>query len=182
MWICAEREASALVRVRDRSDEVSGYIGWGIRRPGPGYRGGVRSATPVTPVEQIIEVDGLTIAVRSVGLACCAVEVSEAQSAWSTRVVPQGEPDAHVLVVAGTVSVGLVESLLRMWQKVPQPRAVVAYGACTISGGPYWDSYIVRRGLPETLTPVVQVPGCPPRPDVLTGAVKQAAELAVKAG
>lgn len=75
-----------------------------------------------------------------------------------------------------------MQSLLEIWADVPTPRAAVAYGACTISGGPYWDSYRVRQGLPDEIAPVVEVPGCPPRPDVLTSAVAQAAQLALHGG
>lgn len=44
---------------------------------------------------------------------------------------------------------------------------VVAYGVCTITGGPYWDSYAVVRGIEAD----VVVPGCPPRPEALRDAV-----------
>ncbi|MEI2642537.1 MAG: hypothetical protein V9G10_09430 [Candidatus Nanopelagicales bacterium] len=51
----------------------------------------------------------------------------------------------------------------------PQPRLVVAYGVCTISGGPYWDSYSVGP-----IEADVVVPGCPPRPEALVAAVRGA--------
>jgi len=51
---------------------------------------------------------------------------------------------------------------------VPQPRLVVAYGVCTISGGPYWDSYSVGP-----IEADVVVPGCPPRPEALLYGVMQ---------
>jgi NADH-quinone oxidoreductase subunit B len=130
--------------------------------------------------ERVVPVDGRTIAVRAVGLACCAVEVADGMAALSTpseMASEAGEPAAHVLVVAGTVSHGLVDRLVDLWRHTPEPRAVVAYGACTISGGPYWDSYSVLNGLPADLAPAIQVPGCPPRPDVLDAAIVAAARL-----
>jgi NADH-quinone oxidoreductase subunit B len=52
----------------------------------------------------------------------------------------------------------------------------MAFGACTASGGPYWDSYSVAQGIDETIPVQVYVPGCPPRPEALIAAILSIAE------
>ena len=85
-----------------------------------------------------------------------------------------------VLVVAGTVTHAMAPAVQALHDAVTRragraPR-VVAFGACTLSGGPYWDSYSVRAGL-EGLVPVdVHVPGCPPRPESLLSALRSLGE------
>jgi NADH:ubiquinone oxidoreductase subunit B-like Fe-S oxidoreductase len=81
-----------------------------------------------------------------------------------------GAADVNVLVVAGTVTSRLAPELAAAYAQLPQPRAVLAFGACAATGGPYWDSYSVLPGA-HTVIPVdVWVPGCPPRPaDLIAG-------------
>jgi NADH-quinone oxidoreductase subunit B len=81
-----------------------------------------------------------------------------------------GAPSLHVLVVAGTVTVQLAPVVLAAWAEVPEPRAVLAFGACATTGGPYWDSYAVLPGAHEVVDVDAWVAGCPPRPaDLLAG-------------
>jgi len=61
-----------------------------------------------------------------------------------------------------------------------EPKVVVAFGACAISGGPYWDSYSVISGAHELVPVDIQVPGCPPGPEELAAALLQAVELTRK--
>lgn len=84
--------------------------------------------------------------------------------------VADGAPaDAHVLVVAGTVTLGSVARLEQAWAALPEPRAAIAYGVCASSGGPYWDSYAVTvaHAVPYSRF----VPGCPPPRATLLDAV-----------
>jgi NADH-quinone oxidoreductase subunit B len=75
--------------------------------------------------------------------------------------------DLTIVVVAGTVTVAAADQLQESVLAKPEPRIVVAFGACAISGGPYWDSYAVVPGF-GTLLPVdLVIPGCPPRPEAL---------------
>ncbi|MBW3085682.1 NADH-quinone oxidoreductase subunit B [Austwickia sp. TVS 96-490-7B] len=115
--------------------------------------------------------------VRSVGLplACCAVEVAAA------RRLLAGTPDAEtstasdVVVVAGTVTDVMAASIRSEYDDVRERTGadvpVVAFGSCAISGGPYWDSYAVCRGVAQILPVDVCVPGCPPRPEALIEAL-----------
>ena len=117
--------------------------------------------------------------VFDVGLACCAVEFLAASLGGDDDVARLGalpvtaEPgDAQVLVVSGTVTDRLAPSVRALYDRLPEPRHVVSFGACANSGGPYWDSYSVVKGV-HTLLPVdVWVPGCPPRPEALLGALR----------
>jgi len=114
-----------------------------------------------------------------VGLACCAVEFLAASLGGTDDVARLGalpvtaDPgEAQVLVVSGTVTDRLAPSVRALYDRLPGPKHVISFGACANSGGPYWDSYAVVKGV-HTLLPVdVWVPGCPPRPEALLGALR----------
>jgi NADH-quinone oxidoreductase subunit B len=82
-----------------------------------------------------------------------------------------GDRAQIVVVVSGTVTdrlvpavLGLIDGVTRVSGRVP---TVVSFGACASSGGPYWDSYAVTKGVDEVVPVDVYVPGCPPPPEVL---------------
>ena len=77
----------------------------------------------------------------------------------------------NVFIVAGTVTDKLAPLVLRAYQKVPGPKRVLSFGACSNSGGPYWDSYCVTKGVDQIIPVNVYVPGCPPRPEALLHAL-----------
>ena len=112
------------------------------------------------------------------GLACCAVEVaaalrrSRALAAAGEGAGGEGKElgdpgPLNVFVVAGTVTDKLAPFVLRAFQDTPAPRRVLSFGACSNSGGPYWDSYCVTKGVDQFIPVDVYVPGCPPRPEAL---------------
>ena len=143
------------------------------RTPLPTVHDGVPVKGPASVRD--ITVDGEIVRVVGIGLACCALEVVEGVAALPTDEATDREPGAHVIVMGGTVSLGIKANLDRIWAETPDPKIAVAFGVCTISGGPYWDSYAVLPGLRGEYGQAVEVPGCPPRPDVLRGAVEAAA-------
>jgi NADH-quinone oxidoreductase subunit B len=111
----------------------------------------------------------LSLRVFDAGLACCAVEVEAALRqcrAGVGQAASQGSV-VHVLIVAGTVTDKLAPYVLRAYQDTPRPRRVLSFGACSNSGGPYWDSYCVTKGVDQFIPVDVYVPGCPPRPEAL---------------
>ena len=60
------------------------------------------------------------------------------------------------------------------FDQLSEPRVVIAFGACAISGGPYWDSYSVLPGASEVVPVDIFVPGCPPSPEDLAKALELA--------
>lgn len=109
--------------------------------------------------------------VEYLDLACCGVEAASRAAQDAVAALPAAVTDAdlNVLVVAGTVTRAAAPRVAAAIEALPEPRRVVAFGVCTISGGPYWDSYAVQPGI---LADVI-VPGCPPRPEALAEALAQ---------
>jgi NADH-quinone oxidoreductase subunit B len=105
------------------------------------------------------------VRVFDAGLACCAVEVSAALRRCAGQL--PGDAAVNVLVVAGTVTDKLAPLVLAAYRDLPAPRRVLSFGACSNSGGPYWDSYCVTKGTDQLIPVDVYVPGCPPRPEAL---------------
>ena len=114
-----------------------------------------------------------------VGLACCAVEFVAAtldpRALAELDVQPYaGSPArADVLVVSGTVTDKMAPAVRRIYEQMPEPRHVISFGSCANSGGPYWDSYCVTKGV-DTILPVdLYIPGCPPRPETLLDGLRR---------
>jgi NADH-quinone oxidoreductase subunit B len=116
------------------------------------------------------------------GLACCAVEFVAASMTRPEFVrrglerVSDGPRQAEVMVVAGTVTDKLAPGIRRVYESLPEPRFVLSFGACSNSGGPYWDSYSVTKGVDQLIPVDVYVPGCPPRPEALLHGLRQLQE------
>jgi NADH-quinone oxidoreductase subunit B len=112
------------------------------------------------------------LSVFNLGLACCAVEFVSASMAEhgflprdpSTERVPG---QAELMVVSGTVTDKMAPAVRRLYDEMPEPKYVLSFGSCANSGGPYWDSYCVTKGVDQILPVDVYVPGCPPRPEAL---------------
>lgn len=74
---------------------------------------------------------------------------------------------ADLLLVTGIMTRNLEEAARRTYEAMPEPRLVVAVGACAISGGVFAGTYAGRNGIGDVLPVDVFVPGCPPRPEAL---------------
>jgi NADH-quinone oxidoreductase subunit B len=135
---------------------------------------GLGSPADRGPVRLDLTWDGRdwTVWMVDVGLACCSVEVMAAALASGAtraagRLVRDDAARVDVLVVSGTCTDVLAPAVRRIWEQLPEPRRVVSFGACSCTGGPYWDSYSVTKGIDQVLPVDVYVPGCPPRPEAL---------------
>jgi NADH-quinone oxidoreductase subunit B len=107
------------------------------------------------------------------GLACCAIEFIATSMARHDfirlGVIPfaPGPRQADLMVVSGTVTDKMAPAVRRLYQQMPDPKYVISFGSCSNSGGPYWDSYCVTKGVDQVIPVDVYVPGCPPRPEAL---------------
>jgi NADH-quinone oxidoreductase subunit B len=119
------------------------------------------------------------------GLACCSVEVTAATHVpmplLEGLATSPGLGGVDVLVVSGTVTDAMALAVRRLHARLPQPSYVVSFGACSNTGGPYWDSYCVTKGVDQVVPVDVFVPGCPPRPEALIDGLRRLAEL-IEAG
>jgi NADH-quinone oxidoreductase subunit B len=117
----------------------------------------------------------LRLSLFDLGLACCAVEFVAAAlhpDALATLGASVGGlQEANVLVVSGTLTDVTAPAVIAAYEQMAEPRLVVSFGACANSGGPYWDSYSVTKGVDQLLPVDVYVPGCPPRPEALLQAL-----------
>lgn len=138
---------------------------------------GPPAAAPGAPLRLDLEHDGraFTLRVLDVGLACCSVElmaaVSDRRLARAAGAVPVDGSGVDVVVVAGTCTDVMAPALRSAYDALPAGTRVVAFGACASSGGPYWDSYSVTKGVDQLVPVDLYVPGCPPRPEALLDAV-----------
>lgn len=108
------------------------------------------------------------------GLACCAIEMMAVGAsrydldrfgAGAFRATPR---QADLMIVAGTVTYKMASRVRRLYNQMPDPKYVIAMGACTIGGGPYFKwGYHVVKGVDLVVPVDVYVPGCPPRPEAL---------------
>jgi NADH-quinone oxidoreductase subunit B len=113
--------------------------------------------------------------VVDIALACCALEFQAA--AVGVPAAPRGLAQGArvVVVVSGTVTDRLAPAVAAIidacaGRGVDRP-AVISFGACASSGGPYWDSYAVTKGIDQLVEVDLYVPGCPPPPEALTAAL-----------
>ncbi len=111
------------------------------------------------------------------GLACCAIEMIAASMArfdmarFGAEVFRPSPRQADLMIVAGTVTKKMAPQVVRLYNQMPEPKYVIAMGACAISGGPFKQGYNVLKGVDRYLPVDVHIPGCPPRPEALLDAL-----------
>ena len=119
--------------------------------------------------------------VADLGLACCTLEFEASVRDRPEVDLSRSPARILVVVVSGTVPDALVpvvlEAVAALGREAGRPPAVIAYGACASSGGPYWDSYAVADGISQFLPVAAYVPGCPPPPGSLEDALAGLAQV-----
>lgn len=105
--------------------------------------------------------------------ACCSVEVGAAAGSrfdmerFGALEAFGSLRQCDLLIVMGTVTRKLAPRLKLIYDQMAEPKWVIAMGACAITGGLYFDSYNVLRGIDDIIPVDVFVPGCPPRAEAL---------------
>jgi len=111
------------------------------------------------------------------GTACCFIEFAALIGSRFDfdrfGLVPRSSPrQADLLITAGTITMKMAPALVRLYEQMPEPKYVIAMGACTITGGMFsMDSPTAVRGVDKLIPVDVYLPGCPPRPEAIIDAI-----------
>jgi NADH-quinone oxidoreductase subunit B len=107
------------------------------------------------------------------GLACCAIEMIVVASSrydfsrFGMEVMRPSPRQSDLMIVSGTVTKKMIPVIVRLYNQMPEPKYVLAMGACASGGGPFKEGYNVVDGVDKFLPVDVYVPGCPPTPQAL---------------
>jgi NADH-quinone oxidoreductase B subunit len=107
------------------------------------------------------------------GLACCAIEMIATAasrydlSRFGMEVMRPSPRQSDLMIVSGTVTKKMIPTIVRLYNQMPEPKYVLAMGACASGGGPFKEGYNVVSGVDKFVPVDVYVPGCPPTPQAL---------------
>ena len=110
------------------------------------------------------------------GISCCAIEMMAVGdpkydiARFGSEVMRFTPRQCDLMIVAGTVTYKMAKVVKKIYDQMPDPKWVIAMGACTSSGGMY-RSYSVVQGIDQFLPVDIYLAGCPPRPDNLLNAL-----------
>lgn len=111
------------------------------------------------------------------GTACCFIEFAALIGSRFDfdrfGLIPRSSPrQADLIITAGTITMKMAPQLVRLYEQMPEPKYVIAMGACTITGGMFSvDSPTAVRGVDKLIPVDVYLPGCPPRPEAIIDAI-----------
>jgi NAD(P)H-quinone oxidoreductase subunit K len=111
------------------------------------------------------------------GTACCFIEFAALIGSRFDfdrfGLIPRSSPrQADLIITAGTITMKMAPALVRLYEQMPDPKYVIAMGACTITGGMFsMDSPTAVRGVDKLIPVDVYIPGCPPRPEAIIDAI-----------
>lgn len=107
------------------------------------------------------------------GLACCAIEMIVTATSrfdfarFGMEIMRPSPRQSDLMIVAGTVTKKMIPQIVRLYNQMPEPKYVLAMGACASGGGPFKEGYNVVSGVDEFIPVDVYVAGCPPTPQAL---------------
>ncbi|RLG49036.1 MAG: NADH-quinone oxidoreductase subunit B, partial [Thermoproteota archaeon] len=107
--------------------------------------------------------------------ACCGAEfaATSAPRCYVERMgfLPFVAPrQTNLMLIEGTLTRKMAKAAVWVYEQMPEPKFVMAMGACAIDGGIFWNSYNIVR--PKDILPVeIYIPGCPPRPEAVARAI-----------
>jgi NADH-quinone oxidoreductase subunit B len=144
-------------------------------QPKPWIEGRFEEGVITTTIEQAINwARQSSIWPMTFGLACCAIEMMAVGdprydiARFGSERFSATPRQADLMIVAGTVTYKMASRVRRLYNQMPDPKFVIAMGACTVGGGPYFKwGYHVVKGVDLVVPVDVYVPGCPPRPESL---------------
>lgn len=105
--------------------------------------------------------------------SCCGIEMMQTSAAnfdiarFGSEVFRATPRQADLLICAGTITHKMAPALLKLYQQMPEPKYVIAMGACTCGGGMFTDSYAVVNGIEKIIPVDIYLPMCPPKPEAL---------------
>ena len=111
--------------------------------------------------------------------SCCGIEMMQTVASnndiarFGSEVFRGSPRQADLLICAGTITHKMAPALLRLYEQMPEPKYVIAMGACTCGGGMFADtSYSVVKGIDKIIPVDIYLPMCPPKPEALLDAIR----------
>ena len=110
--------------------------------------------------------------------SCCGIEMMQTVASnndiarFGSEIFRGSPRQADLLICAGTITHKMAPALLRLYEQMPEPKYVIAMGACTCGGGMFAEtSYSVVRGVDKIIPVDIYLPMCPPKPESLLDAL-----------
>ena len=112
--------------------------------------------------------------------SCCGIEMMQTVASnndiarFGSEVFRGSPRQADLLICAGTITHKMAPALLRLYEQMPEPKYVIAMGACTCGGGMFAEtSYSVIKGIDKIIPVDIYLPMCPPKPEALLDAIRK---------
>ncbi len=146
----------------------------GLNSPGYEIPEDVKGSVAITSIDRIYNWGRRSsVWPMMFGLACCAIEMIATAagrydfSRFGMEVMRPSPRQADLMLVSGTVTKKMAPTIVRLYNQMPEPKYVVAMGACASGGGPFKEGYNVVSGVDKLVPVDVYIPGCPPTPQAL---------------